>query len=365
MNHSAIWQAHCETGFLLQKPLHHLGDIASPLTSESIETLESIAQNLPDYVVSDLANLPLYDFTTCRDNEAILERLWLLYGYMANKFLHTQTVKHLPEAIAKPLAQVSDWLDRPPIMSYIGMVLSNWRKHDVDAPFSPQNVDVLVRFTHLPDEAGFFRVHIAIEAQAGAILQALWDAQTAITMENNSGVLEALRNLRTGLVTITSTFHEMPDFCDSDVYFHHVRPYLFGYDGVIFDGVSDSPRYLRGGSGAQSSVIPAVLGGMGLAHTQTQLTSYLAEIRSYMPQAHRQTIDDLSVIPLRAYCAERPPLRDAYNHALRQLTTFRRAHLYYARTYIFEKSMSTTGTGGTDYLSFLTQLIDETAEQRL
>jgi hypothetical protein len=67
-------------------------------------------------------------------------------------------------------------------------------------------------------------------------------------------------------------------------------------------------------------------------------------------------------IRLREYCKTRPHLADAYNHVLRQLMTFRRAHLYYARTYIFEKSTNPVGTGGTEYMAFLSKLIDETAQ---
>ena len=361
----SIWQVDKQTGFLLSEPLHHLSGVPSDLNTNTINTLEQLAAELPNLSAQEI-ELPLFDFCClCDADERLLERLWLMYGYLANKYLHDTEAKILPEMIAKPFVQLSQLLNRPPILSYVGMVLTNWYKLDALAPFTPDNVDVMLKFSHLGDEAWFFRVHIAIEAQAGDIIVALQNTREAMTHEDDSAVLEALRVVRAGLVQITQTFHEMPDHCDSDVYFHQVRPYLFGYEGVIFEGVSDEPQHLRGGSGAQSSVIPAILGGMGLSHQQTGLTHYLTEIRSYMPQAHLHLIDSMHTIPLRQYCAKRPPLRDAYNNALRQLTTFRRAHLYYARTYIFEKSMSTTGTGGTDYLAFLNHLIEETAAQAL
>lgn len=365
MNNTGIWQVDKQTGFLLSEPLHDLSDVASSLSTDTISTLEQLAASLPDLTAQQIELAP-FDFDClCDTDERLLERLWLIYGYLANKYLHDMNTQILAEGISKPFVQLSQILKRPPILSYVGMVLTNWVKHDPSAPFTPDNVGVMLKFSHLEDEAWFFRVHIAIEAQAGAIILALENTREAIAHEDDNAILEALRVVRAGLVQITQTFHEMPVHCDSDVYFHQVRLYLFGYDGVIFEGVSDEPQYLRGGSGAQSSVIPAILGGMGLSHQQTELTHYLTEIRSYMPQAHLNLIDAMHTIPLRQYCAKRPPLRDAYNNALRQLTTFRRAHLYYARTYIFEKSMSTTGTGGTDYLVFLNHLIDETAAQAL
>lgn len=365
MTQTQTWHVDNETGFLFSNTLQHLSESDTEPPFDTITTLEQIAQDLPKITPAQLADMPTYDFSQLPDDATnLLERLWLMYGYFTNKYLFGGNYTTVPASIATPFMQLTSMVQRPLILSYVGMVLTNWRKHN-NEPVTPYNVDVSLKLTNLPDEAGFFRVHIAIEAQAGAIIEALRAAKQAIADEDDNAVLETLRTVRAGLVQITSTFHEMPNVCDSDVYFHKVRPYLFGYNNIIFEGVSSQPLTLRGGSGAQSSVIPAILGGMGVSHAQTALTSYLNEIRSYMPREHRNLIDEMHTIPLRRYCAERPPLRDAYNNALRQLTTFRRAHLYYARTYIFEKSLSTTGTGGTDYLSFLGKLIDETAAQQL
>jgi indoleamine 2,3-dioxygenase len=131
---------------------------------------------------------------------------------------------------------------------------------------------------------------------------------------------------------------------------------------VIFEGLEKNPTPLRGGSGAQSSIVPALLAGLGIEHASTELTTSLMDMRQYMPVEHRAFIQRMRQLELRSYCESRPHLADAYNHVLRQLITFRRAHLYYARTYIFEKSTDPTGTGGTAYMAFLSKLIDETTD---
>src|SRR5690606_13120937 len=112
-----------------------------------------------------------------------------------------------------------------------------------------------------------------------------------------------------------------------DIYYQKIRPYLMSFDDtIIFEGIQPNPTPLRGGSGAQSSIVPIMLAGLGIDHQSSQLTANLKDMQRYMPREHRQLIDDMHHSTLRDYCQQHPPLRDAYNHVLRQLITFRRAH---------------------------------------
>ena len=49
-----------------------------------------------------------------------------------------------------------------------------------------------------------------------------------------------------------------------------------------------------------------------------------------------------------------------YNEALEALASFRETHLEFARRYIAAHVRDPRGTGGTPYLEWLSQLIDET-----
>lgn len=299
------------------------------------------------------------------DDAATLEMQFMFYGYLTCAWVGLGN-KTIPVAISQPLNILAEKLERPPMLAYAGMVLNNWRLKDKTIGFFPQNIELLFRFTDLTDESWFFQVHIAIEAQAGEMLRALVDVQDAIEAGDNQGVLVYLRQMQAGLVQITKTFHEMPKLCDPDVYYQQIRPYLMSFDDtVIFEGIYPNPTPLRGGSGAQSSIVPIMLAGLGIEHQSSQLTASLQDMQGYMPREHRQLIADMHDSQLRNYCQKHPPLKDIYNNVLRQLITFRRAHLYYARTYIFEKSTNPVGTGGTEYMSFLSKLIDETANQML
>lgn len=367
------WQITAENGFLTpsqptenwQAMLAHLPDTYTKIT-QNIGKKQSLHTILPD-IKLNTNDFDTFDVSQiCNsDNTASVEMLFNFFGYLASAWIGEGN-HSIPESISLPLVELANCLNRPPMLSYTGMVLDNWRLKDEAEGFIPKNIELLLHFTDSIDESWFFQVHVAIEAQAGQMLRAMVDVQDAIAEEDDNTVLIHLRTMQAGLVQITNTFHEMPELCDPDVYFQQIRPYLmsFGKD-IIFEGITPNPTPLRGGSGAQSSIVPAMLAGLGIGHRESELTANLTGMRHYMPLEHKEFIAQMTQSKLRDYCKAHPPLKDAYNHVLRQLITFRRAHVYYARTYIFAKSTNPVGTGGTQYMSFLSKLIDETVEQLL
>ncbi|MGB1287448.1 MAG: hypothetical protein ACPG7F_12995 [Aggregatilineales bacterium] len=60
-----------------------------------------------------------------------------------------------------------------------------------------------------------------------------------------------------------------------------------------------------------------------------------------------------------------PGLKNACNTILWQILVFRRLHLRFASIYIAEQVKNPTGTGGTPFMAWLQQLIDETKRQYL
>jgi hypothetical protein len=56
-------------------------------------------------------------------------------------------------------------------------------------------------------------------------------------------------------------------------------------------------------------------------------------------------------------------LAETYIECLRQMLEFRRLHYHYATKYIAEKVKNPLGTGGTIFMDWLHQLIDETERQ--
>lgn len=368
-----VWHVWPDRGFLMSPdPLHHLSEADHNLPAPLVDQLESTAAALPQLLRTAqlrpaLEALPPVDYAELLAegvDSRVGERLILLYSYFASAYVHApEGESRLPPGVAVPLSQIARIVERPPILSYATLVLGNWRRTDPAGGFDLDNLDTLQTFTGLADESGFMLVHIAVEAAGASILQTMRAAFDAVPRDDSAAVLEALREINRQIVAITQIFHHMPERCDMDVYHRDIRPYLFGFDGVVFDGVTHyggKPQTLRGGSGAQSSLIPALNAALGIRHARSELTVHLDALRAYIPCSHRAFIDGIDLTLIRDYVRVRPPLADAYNACVHRLVTFRRAHLYYARTYIFEKSTNPVGTAGTQFMDFLGKLVEET-----
>ena len=175
----------------------------------------------------------------------------------------------------------------------------------------------------------------------------------------------------------------MPERCDPYVYYHRVRPFIFGSkdnpdlkNGVIYEGQYDNKsQFFRGETGAQSSIMPTLDGALGVEHSEDSLRHYLNEMREYMPADHRKFIEEVeSKSTVKDIIKDSITLTDDYNQCLEEIRSFRALHLKYARTYIHNQSKQKNpfgaggstirGTGGTPFMKYLKKHRDETQEQK-
>jgi len=165
-----------------------------------------------------------------------------------------------------------------------------------------------------------------------------------------------------------ATFKRITEQCRPEYYFHTLRPYLFGFTNVVYEGVDafgGAPQTFAGETGAQSSAIPAIRALLGIEHNEGGLTTYLTEMVDHMPIPHREFLASIDSDAIRSYVITqgKPELSSAYNACLNGVLEFRSLHLNMARSYIASRMENPTGTGGTDFMHWLTLLRDETAEQ--
>jgi indoleamine 2,3-dioxygenase len=86
------------------------------------------------------------------------------------------------------------------------------------------------------------------------------------------------------------------------------------------------------------------------------LTNHLIDMRNYMPAEHRVLIAAVEAMPsIRAIAS-----KQNYNAVLDAIAEFRSVHYGWAQEYINRRTDDPRGTGGTPYMKWLKQLIDET-----
>jgi indoleamine 2,3-dioxygenase len=290
---------------------------------------------------------------------ATLRLYYVRLGFLASAFVNQvgeEPARVLPRNIAVPLCEVAARLGRPPILSYDGYALANWKRFRTDGSIALGNIDTIQNFVHLYDEHWFILVHVEIEADAAAILDAIDRVGRALQRGDDAAVDDAVRAIARTVWDQVATLRRIPEKMDPALYYKTFRPYIRFFESVIYEGVNEAPMDHRGETGAQSSVVPTLIAFLKIAHRPSQLTDHLADMRRFMPAEHRALIEHVEAMPsIRDHVA-----RDSYNEALEALATFRETHYGFAKRYIAQFVSDPRGTGGTPYLQWLGQLIDET-----
>ena len=329
---------------------------------------------LPDFKVSALKG------------DAEIQRAMLVLSYIGQSYQWSDVkpATTLPKKLALPWYEVGKLVGRPPILSYQSYASDNWRRIDPNGLIECGNIALQQCFLGGQDEEWFILIHIDIEKKAGKALKAIEDAQGDVVSSDADKLLISLTKLRDSLAAMYSVLCRMPEKCDPYIYFHRVRPYIFGWrnnpslpNGVIYEGVDEYKgvgQTFRGETGAQSAIIPAADGVLGIDHEKDELREYLMEMRQYMPPQHVKFIEAVEAGPsVRAFVksANSAKLTAMFNECVEIVADFRAKHLEYAGTYIHAQAQATpgnpsaVGTGGTPFMVYLRKHRDETKSQTL
>jgi len=284
----------------------------------------------------------------------------------------------LPANLARPMVVIAERLGQAPLLPYSGYVLDNWARIDKAAPLSLDNVRMCQNFAGGDDENWFVLVHIGIELEAGVLLD---NAVKLIAATGDTTECERLlTEMNEAWDRIYAIFKRMPERCDPYVYFHRVRPWIHGWannpalnGGLVYEGLFDGqPQALRGQTGSQSSIVPAMDALFGVRHSDDPLKAFLDELHHYRPVPHRRFIEDVGArSTLREFVSGSGSqcLKDAFNANLEQVARFRTRHLEYAALYINRQASNEpgndpdVGTGGTPFMKYLKKHRDENAAQ--
>ncbi len=333
--------------------------------------------------IEDLPPFPVKRLETLAEHE----RAMSLLSFLANMYVFAPdhpVARSIPSNLATAWHGVACRLGRPPMLTYASQVMYNWRRFDRQDPVEVGNLHMMLNFLGGMDEEWFVTIHVHIEAVAGRALSVLIPGQEAVSRGDADTVTRCLEAVTGTLHEMRAVLERMTERCDPNTYYHRVRPYMFGWknnpelpEGMVYSGVEaygGKPRQFRGETGAQSAVIYAADGFLGIEHGYDEMRAYLMEMRDYMPVQDRYFVETVEAGPsVPAFILERgngePGLRDAYNAAVEALYEFRRLHIEYAAMYVLkpgqQENKGHVGTGGTPFTVYLKKHIDETLAHRI
>lgn len=290
----------------------------------------------------------------------------------------------LPANLARPIVALADRLGQAPLLPYSAYVLDNWARLDKSGPIDLENIRMVQNFLGGADENWFVMVHVAIEAEAGVLLDNAVQLVAAAEAGDAAEAERLLAGMHEAWERIYTHFARMPERCDPYIYFQRVRPYIHGWannpalgDGLVYEGVERferRPQAYRGQTGSQSSIVPAMDALFGVGHSDDPLKRFLDELHHYRPVPHRRFVEDLAAqSTLREFVAGSgsASLKDAFNACIEQVTRFRTRHLEYAASYINKQMPSNpgndpdVGTGGTPFMKYLKKHRDENRAQAI
>jgi indoleamine 2,3-dioxygenase len=352
---------------------------AFPADSE-FAVLDAIGRDLPSLLhdrsfrkYARTFRIPLWPED--RAGAEYLPQLRLYYvrvGFLASAYINQvgqEPATVLPANLAGPLVRACKLLMRPAILSYDGYALYNWKRFRKDEPIALGNIDTIQNFVHLYDEHWFILVHVEIEAIAARVIDAIAKVQAAFRSGESAVVDEALWAIASALTDLIKVLRRIPEKMDPALYYKTFRPYIRFFENVFYEGgeqrgaadsaqAAPAPVHMnfRGETGAQSSIMPTLVAFMKIPHAPSMLTNHLADMRNYMPREHRQLIETVEAMPSIRELAG----RHAYNAVLDAMAVFRTVHYGWAQEYINRWTDDPRGTGGTPYMQWLLQLIEET-----
>jgi indoleamine 2,3-dioxygenase len=378
------------------------------LPQPELQPWENLVADLPALLSAVQARQPLAALpvlpTALLQNERQKRRALLILSMLCHAFVWgdpDKPVDVIPAGIAVPLWQLGRELGVPPLLTHLSIVLYNWRRLDPQGPISINNLTTACQFLGGQDEAWFYLITAEIEAHGGAAMgpllqaqEAVVAAQSAVQQQSAAELAAALKQLEACLLAVAvcvdamrGALKRMTRGCHPYAFYHRVRPFLSGWRanptlprGVAYAGLNDDSKadtsnssnssnsssssedsmarhFYYGGSAAQSTLFAALDAGLGIGHAKGAGSSFLADMRDYMPPKHRAFLVHLEspgtpsvrdfVLGLdpsaagttaaAAAGAATAAVAAAYDTAVQAVEAFRTAHLGIVTVYILQQ----------------------------
>ncbi|PWN48512.1 indoleamine 2,3-dioxygenase gamma type [Violaceomyces palustris] len=292
--------------------------------------------------------------------------------------LYAEGRKSLPAQLAVPLQKLADKLGHFPYMEYASSyALTNYRVKDQNhqglaGKYSFDNMELIRAFEDASgSERGFILVHVEMVSYSGLLVSAAEDALEATNSKDVKAFEDAFERLLLAYRKINQSMETMWSRSLPSDYLKY-RSFIFGSgpkgmnamfpDGVVYEGVSDTPQFYRGESGANDSIVPT---GDNLLEITAELpnndlTKTLREFRSYRPKNQREYLQQLearsTLAGVKKFALEGSQSARAkalYILLVDQIREFRNRHWMFTKSYIIKQTTYDIATGGSPILKYL------------
>ncbi|XP_026199340.1 indoleamine 2,3-dioxygenase 1 [Anabas testudineus] len=382
-----------ELGFILPEPLEELPPYYQPWMDITLRIPELVHSH---ELRSHINKMPLLSSKFLQKHRELrlahLALSMMTMGYVWQEG-ENDTVEVLPCSLAVPCWEVSQRLGLPPILTHADGVLANWRKKDPEGPFNMENLELLVRLPGGDSVQGFFLVTLLVELAGVPAVRSIPTVINGVKCGDSEAVARALEDISQSVQDMTDAIKLMQVYVDPSVFYGIMRIYLSGWKdnpcmpkGLIYEGVQTEPLEYSGGSAAQSSLLHCFDELLGIKH-EAKNGDFLTRMRSYMPPAHKQLIQDISLQPsLRNFVQQQAneQLNQAFQVCVTKLLAFRSYHINVVSRFItvpaararqlrnqsrdLEEAMISRapsaleerGTGGSGIMTFLKSVRDQT-----
>lgn len=272
----------------------------------------------------------------------------------------------------------------PPVTTYAATVLYNVSVSAgkpgeiLNYPLAVEDINVKFTFTGAQDEVWFYAITAAIDSFSPEIITI---AENVYEVDQPDFYFERLALI---IGKITAVLTRIYLKCNPEFFYRNIRRYLsgwykdseFGVEGLGFELEDGSIKNLKlvGGSAAQSPTIQLLDIILGIDHDESSTSSsieminkvaYLREMRSYMPEKHREYLNQLEI---KFSTHDRKSLRSnpSYKRCVDAMIQFRTEHIKIVTKYIINEASKvsgcTSGTGGSNPIPFLKRCLMDTEE---
>ncbi|XP_064628212.1 indoleamine 2,3-dioxygenase 2-like [Lineus longissimus] len=363
-----------EYGFMLKDPL----EVLPPPFNQWTDLCGRLSPLIETHQFrNEVKKLPLLDHHQLTQHHQ-LRLAHLVLCMMSSGYIWQEgdrgVTKMLPSTLAVPLHGVSQRLGIKPVISHLDCVLANCKRIDPQGPFSLENLQCLFLLPGGRACEWFFLVTAQVEMASVPGLRAVVDAVRCVLESDSSGLINDLHLISESVHAMKLAVKRMHEELPAGVFYNVMRPFLSGFGGdgsplpkgVIYEGISEEPIKLPGGSAAQSSPIQCFDAALGIRHEEGK-RAFLCQMRDHMPPAHKAFIEALEQGPSIKNFAEQSQdsdLQRAYNQTIQSLNEFRAYHITVVAKYITAmaqkndrnknvESLAKRGTGGQTLIPFL------------